>query len=184
MGEDGGVHWQPHQRNGVAVALVVASLGCATTYPRTVDPEAERAKVMAYLAKRKVNPDTLVVYLEETHDHWFGYLLVIGDEAVQGLTRGKERRVRLTRTGLGPRLAGLTEQAISGLRDAEPPIGIDGGYYFVMLRRGGATKSYSYWSTVPVYVQNPESALIGRLEPYLEYHWPSTRPRPAVTMDR
>ena len=64
MGEAGGVHWQPHQRNGVAVALVVASLGCATTYPRTVDPEAERAKVMAYLAKRKVNPDTLVVYLK------------------------------------------------------------------------------------------------------------------------
>ena len=49
-------------------------------------------------------------------DGYFGYLLVIGDDAIQGLLQGRPRPVKIGRTGVGELISNLDERRVASYR--------------------------------------------------------------------
>ena len=171
----------------VTAALCLAS--CAHADPPSTGAWTTRATFDRFVSELSVPPHTRVLaaslYDEITGS--FRYVLVVGDEAIRNVTRGRPVRVRLPETGLAEVLARFDRANVASLhgwseREADF---IHSGEWRVEVRQDGMTAQFGYdcVNCRPQPGLGPQTDLLRQLIQYLgdDYDgWPDLAqpPRP------
>lgn len=139
----------------LVVGALGFALGCSTRqgaaerWPSPHD-ESQRARapnIARYLQRLDPPPGTRVFQFvfSAYADGDFCYLLVVGDEAVQGLIHGAPRRRKLGPEGLGAVLGTVDDDLIRSIgATAESEVIMDGGFWSIDLRQGSVSGSLDY----------------------------------------
>ncbi|MFT3914228.1 MAG: hypothetical protein QM704_08935 [Anaeromyxobacteraceae bacterium] len=180
------------RRNRLRQLAVVALLGLACAHgPPRFRSQAEKHRFLeSYLEQLNPQPGTRVVLasLRGEVDGLFSYLLVVGDEAIQNLTRGRPKRLKLPERGLAEILARYDASRVASLGPPaeEGGIFIDGWTWEVEVRVGPETARFAYdclRKCVPLTGASPATDLIRLLSGYVEDDHPRDNPMPDLSAD-